>query len=204
MIPLWIEQGATGWNSWNYDASSFIVQWREFLWWQDKLRFDGLLPNPAIVDCPALIQPATEAHGGSVSTNHVLGIGMNFPEYGWLAARADFPYPVYTVSKENDVSQPSQSVVLGDAAEVENPDEPDPDEWSEVMATGCSYFRVPSDYESYPVGDSRSVPRHGRRVNVSFFDGHVETLRNSAMHYDLPRTNSSVLWARNNNGMDPQ
>ena len=203
MLPLWIQQGADGWPAWNYDAGTFIVQYSDFLWWQDKLRLDGLLPNTALVDCPALTQPATDAHGGSTSANHVLGIGMNFPEYGWLAARANFPFPIYTVAKENDFTRPSQSVVLGDAAEVNNPDEPDADQWTENPATGCSYFRVPSDYDSYYKGDSRSVPRHNQRVNFTFLDGHAEMLRNSAIRYHLPRTNGLVQWARNNRGMDP-
>jgi len=203
MIPLWIQQDADGWSTWNYDAGTFIVQYSDFLWWQDKLRLDNLLPNPSIVDCPALTLPATEARGGSTSANHVLGIGMNFPEYGWLAAKPNFPFPTYTVAKENDFTRPSQSVVLGDAAEINNPDEPDADQWIENPATGCSYFRVPSDYDSYSGGDSRSVPRHNQRANFAFFDGHAEMLHNSAIRYDLPRTNGLVQWARNNRGMDP-
>jgi prepilin-type N-terminal cleavage/methylation domain-containing protein/prepilin-type processing-associated H-X9-DG protein len=203
MIPLWIQQGTEGYAPWNYDPATFIIQYPQFLWWQDKLRLDGHLPEPKIVDCPTLIQPATDAHGGSNSTNHVLGIGMNFPEYGWLAAGPNFPFAIYTIAKENDVARPSQSVVFGDSAEVDNPDEPDADQWHEVVATGCAYFRVPSDYESYFKGDSRSVPRHNRRVNFSFFDGHAETVRNSTIGYDLPRTNGAAQWPRNNKGMDP-
>ena len=203
MIPLWVEQGATNWPSWNYDAATFLIQYPDFLWWPDKLRLDGFVPELKTFDCPALTLPATDGGGGSVSTNHVLGIGMNYPEYGWLSPRAGFPFAVYASANEGQVSQPDQSIVFADAAAISNPDETDADNWQEVPATGCVYFRVPSDGESYPNGDSRSVPRHGRQVNAAFFDGHVQKLRNSAIRYDLPRTNTAALWAKNNKGAVP-
>jgi len=204
MIPLWVEQGAPGWSSWNYDAATFIIQYPDFLWWPDKLRLDGYAPAPKLFDCPALTQPATGGGGGSVSTNHSLGLGMNYPEYGWISPRQGFPHPVYTTSKENQVSMPSQSILLADAGGISNPDETNPDRWQEVMATGCAYFRVPSDSYYYSLrGDSRSVPRHGGGVNAAFFDGHVLRLRNSTIRYDLPRTDGAVLWARNHNGNNP-
>ncbi len=206
MIPLWIEQGAPGWPSWNYDAATFIIPYSpgaDFYWWPDKLRLDGFIPAPKTFDCPALTLPATDGHGGSTSTNHALGIGMNYPEYGWLAPRQGFPYAVYNSAIEGQVSMPDHSIVFADAGAVSNPDETDADNWQEIQATGCAYFRVPSDGEGYPNGDSRSVPRHSRRVNAAFFDGHVEKLRNSAIRYDLPRTNNAVMWAKNNNGDSP-
>jgi prepilin-type N-terminal cleavage/methylation domain-containing protein/prepilin-type processing-associated H-X9-DG protein len=204
MIPLWVEQGAAGWPGWNYDASTFLIQYPDFLWWPDKLRLDGFIPSQKTFSCPALTQPSTDGGGGSVSTNHTLGIGMNYPEYGWISPRQGFSNPVYTSSKEGQVSNPSQSIVFADAGAVSNPDETDADNWKEVPATGCAYFRVPSDAYYYSLnGDSRSVPRHGGQVNAAFFDGHVLKLRNSIIHYDLPRTNAAVLWAKNNNGTSP-
>ena len=74
----------------------------------------------------------------------------------------------------------------------------------EDPGTGCTYFRVPSDVNAYPSGDyTRSVPRHGKRVNAAFFDGHATLLRNSAIGYDLDRTNTAALWPKNNNGDTP-
>jgi prepilin-type N-terminal cleavage/methylation domain-containing protein/prepilin-type processing-associated H-X9-DG protein len=204
MVPLWVEKGSAGWPAWNYDESTFTIHWSEHLWWPDKLRLDGFIPSQKTFDCPTLTQPATDGGGGSVSTNHALGIGMNYPEYGWLSPRQGFPNPVYTASQEGQVTSPSQSIVFADAGGIANSDETDADHWQEVPATGCAYFRVPSDsyYESLK-GDSRSVPRHGGRVNAAFFDGHVLKLRNSAIRYDLPRTNNAVLWSKNNNGSYP-
>jgi prepilin-type N-terminal cleavage/methylation domain-containing protein/prepilin-type processing-associated H-X9-DG protein len=204
MIQLWVQQGASGWPGWNYDASTFLIQYPDFLWWPDKLRLDGFIPSQKIFNCPALIQPAMEGGGGSVSTDYTLGIGMNYPEYGWIATRQGFNVPVYATVQEGQVSSPDQSIVFADAGGISNPDETDADNWQEVPATGCAYFRVPSDsyYESLN-GDSRSVPRHAGQVSAAFFDGHVLKLRNSAIRYDLPRTNRAILWAKNNNGDSP-
>jgi prepilin-type processing-associated H-X9-DG protein len=56
---------------------------------------------------------------------------------------------------------------------------------------------------SYPLGDSRSVPRHSGKVNAAFFDGHVLTENNSSIRYDLPRTNSANQWSINYTGLLP-
>ncbi|HEU6448853.1 MAG TPA: prepilin-type N-terminal cleavage/methylation domain-containing protein [Verrucomicrobiae bacterium] len=203
MIPLWIQKGAAGWPDWNYDAATFAVQYPDFLWWQDKLRLNGFATSTELFDCPSLTQPATLAHGGSVSSVNPLGIGMNYPEFGWLVPNGTPPYLVFNSARENQVSHPGQSVAFADAAEVSNAGEPDPNKWQEVAATGCSYFRVPSDYASFPGGDSRSVPRHGKSVNAGFFDGHVQKLHNSDFRYDLPRTSGEILWSKNHNGDQP-
>jgi len=200
MIPLWIQQGVSGWIA---PTPNFLISNSSFFWWQDNLRQNGFMASAQTFDCPALNLPATSANGGSGSTNNTLGIGMNYPEYAWIDTLPDFPYPVYNPAHENEVHSPSQSIVFADAAAVSNPDEDNADAWEEVPATGCSYFRVPSDAASYPGGDSRSVPRHGGRVDAAFFDGHVLQLRNSAIHYDLPRTNDAILWAKNNNSDTP-
>lgn len=202
MVPLWMEQGAPGVPGWTYDSATFIVQFPTRLWWPDKLRLDGLLKTQAIFNCPVLTQPASDTVGGSVSETYTLGIGMNYPEFGWLIAAAGFSYPVYASSTENGVASPSQCIVYADAAMISNPTEPNPDNWDEMPATGCAYFRVPSDAD-YQKNDSHTVPRHDGQVNVVFFDGHSVKLRNSAIHYDLPRTNSANLWARNYNGTTP-
>ena len=203
MVPLWIEQGAPGWPSWTYDANTFIIQKSTYLWWPDKLRLDGLIPSQKVFCCPILIQAATGAHGQSFSTNYTLGIGMNYPEYGHVVPAAGNPDPVYPSTGENQVTRPSQSIVFADAAFITNPDD-DCDDWVEEPATGCTYFRVPSDTKDYPGNDfSRSAPRHGKRLNAAFFDGHVLKLRNSTIGYDLPRTNTAALWTKNNNGDQP-
>jgi prepilin-type N-terminal cleavage/methylation domain-containing protein/prepilin-type processing-associated H-X9-DG protein len=200
MVPLWEQQGVA---TWTYDPTTFVVQYPAFFWWPDNLRLAGLAPSETLFNCPALTLPAINGMGGAVSTNNPLGIGMNYPEYGWLAAQPGVPFLVYNSARENQVANASQSIVYADAAEISNPTEPDADNWHEVPATGGAYFRVPSDTVNFPNVDSHSVPRHDGRVNAAFFDGHALLLRNSAIRYDLPRTNSAVLWAKNNIGDEP-
>jgi prepilin-type N-terminal cleavage/methylation domain-containing protein/prepilin-type processing-associated H-X9-DG protein len=198
MIPLWIEVGATNFAAWNYDANTFVIQNPQYLWWPDKLRLDNLVPSQKTFNCPALLQPATAAHGGSISSIYTLGIGMNYPEYGHIIKASANSYTVYDTASENQVTRPSQSIVFADAGYVSNPDD-GYDEWVEDPNTGCTYFRVPSDTADYTGDYTRSVPRHGKRVNTAFFDGHAELLRNSVIGYDLDRTDPAVLWIKNNN-----
>ena len=204
MTPLWVEQGASGWNTWSYDAATFVVQKPEYLWWPDRFRMGGYLKATAVFNCPSLTLPATQSGGSCNSDINSLGIGLNFPEYGWVVPAGAFPFPVYARSKENDVTTPSKSLVFADAGKISNHTEANPDHWQEIAATGCSYFRVPSDTYYDPSGDySRSVPRHAGRVNTAFLDGHVTTMKNSALGYQFSRTDASALWAKNHNGAIP-
>ena len=200
MVPLWAQLGV---ETWTYDPTTFVIQYPSFFWWPDNLRLAGLAPSQKLFNCPALNLPATAGQGGAVSTNNALGIGMNYPEFGFLAALPGVPFLVYNSAKENQVTAPSQSMVFADAATISNPGEPKADNWLELPASGGAYFRVPSDTVNFSHVDSHTVPRHGGRVNAAFFDGHASNLRNSAIRYDLPRTNSAVLWAKNNIGDEP-
>jgi len=203
MVPLWVEQGATNWPNWTFDPATFIIQKPTYLWWPDKFRVDGLIPSQQVFSCPTLIQPATAAHGQSFSTNYTLGIGLNYPEYGRVEPAAGNVDPVYASANEGQVSSPDKSIVFADAGFITNPDD-DYDSWIEEPATGCTYFRVPSDTHDWNNVDfTRSAPRHGKRVNAAFFDGHAMLLRNGAIGYDLPRTNTAALWPKNNNGDTP-
>lgn len=200
MLPLWIASGAPGYVP--NDPANFSIQ-SPLYWWADKLRVDGYGAEKGVVDCPALTRPATKASGGLYSSIRSLGIGMNFPEYGWTANTPGQPQHPYSHARENGVGWPSQSVVYADAAEISNPAEPDADKWTEVPATGSIFFRVPSDVKEYGQGDSRSVPRHSGRVNVAFFDGHVVAVKNSAIGYHYLRTDAAADWARNHHGLVP-
>jgi prepilin-type processing-associated H-X9-DG protein len=157
-----------------------------------------------MVDCPALSQPATLNDGGAINASLPLGIGMNYPEYGWTESSGSGPYyPTVPYPGQSSVGQPSQSIVFADAGEISNPTEPNADIWSEVPGTGSVYFRVPTDTTLYPSGDARSVPRHLKHVNVAFCDGHAAAIQNSSIGYQDPRTDGAALWPRNNNGLVP-
>lgn len=203
LLPLWVQNGASGWGNWTYDAATFTTQDPGALWWPDKLRLAGYASVQKVYNCPALTEPATQGNGGAVSAVNPLGLGMNFPEYGWTVTAPGGPVHPFTIALEISVAQPSLSIIYADAAKISNPTEPNPDKWVEVKATGCTYFRVPSDVFAYPGGDSRSVGRHSTRVNTAWFDGHVVAVKNSSIGYNLPRTDDGAQWARNHNGIYP-
>ncbi|HEV2452732.1 MAG TPA: prepilin-type N-terminal cleavage/methylation domain-containing protein [Verrucomicrobiae bacterium] len=203
VLPLWIAQGAPDWQNASYDPAMFSIQSPAALWWPDNLRISQQSVKREMVDCPALTQPAILNDGGSVNASLPLGIGMNFPEYGWTEPAASPPYyPTYPYPGQSSVSQPGQSIVFADAAEISNPNEPNANNWNEVPGSGSAYFRVPSDTQ-YSTGDARSVPRHLKRVNTTFFDGHAAAIKNSAIGYQDLRTDGAALWPRNNNGLVP-
>jgi prepilin-type N-terminal cleavage/methylation domain-containing protein/prepilin-type processing-associated H-X9-DG protein len=209
--PLWVQPGNPVFPSWVYDPASFVVQNAAGLFWEDTLRLGGYSKNSKIFDCPSMMFLAAKSVGGSISTNHTLGIGYNYPEYGrtWTAGDAN-----PSVIKETMVQKPSGSIVFADAGAVTvattglGADDWVPDiEWDaatmQYQGGGVSYFRVPSDTGGYPTGDSRSLPRHNRRCNFGFVDGHAQTTRNSAAGYKDPRIWESALWARDHLSMNP-
>jgi prepilin-type N-terminal cleavage/methylation domain-containing protein/prepilin-type processing-associated H-X9-DG protein len=202
VLPLWIQNGARDWQNVPYDPNVFSIQVPGLFWWPDNLRTGKQGVERTMVDCPALSQPATLNDGGGTSTNLPLGIGMNFPEYGWCEPVGSGPYYPDALPNENSVAQPGQSVVFADAGEISNPAEPNADNWNEVPGGGSVYFRVPTD-SLFVTGDARSVPRHAGRVDVAYFDGHGETIKNSSFGYLSPRTSDAALWARNHNGLTP-
>jgi prepilin-type N-terminal cleavage/methylation domain-containing protein/prepilin-type processing-associated H-X9-DG protein len=190
LMVLWREENP---GAWPYDPATFVVESPTRMWWPDALRMERYAPGQKVFDCPSIIQPATAAGGGSSSTRNQLGIGMNFPEFGVTVPLVDVGAPMVP-PKDNQVAKPSETVVFADAGGVANPAETNPDKWIEVAGTGCTYFRVPSDLESYATGDSRSVPRHGGRVNTGWFDGHCATVRNGSLGYEFPRGDPAALW----------
>jgi prepilin-type N-terminal cleavage/methylation domain-containing protein/prepilin-type processing-associated H-X9-DG protein len=203
ILPLWIQQGAPDWPNLPYDAAMLSVQNPTAFWWPDNLRVGGDSVKREMVDCPVLTQPATLSAGGSVNASLPLGIGMNFPEYGWTEPAGAGPYyPTSPYPGESSVGHPSHSIVYADAAAISNPNEPNADNWSEIPGSGSVYFRVPTDI-TYSTGDARSVPRHLKHVNAAFFDGHVASIRNSSIGYQDPRTDGAALWPRNNTGLVP-
>ena len=129
---------------------------------------------------------------------------MNYPELAVLALPGDGAVPWV---KDSAVSRPSGCIVFADAGSVTvatrnlNPDDWLPDTGFDAALAlyyggGATYFRDPSDPGGYASGDARSVPRHNKRVNFGFFDGHAEIMKNSKAGYTLPRQNEAALWPR--------
>lgn len=185
---------------------SWVVQNGNGFFWQDRLRMGGYMKSSKAFDCPSLQALATKSIGGSFATNHMLGIGINYPEIGQLW-RDDSPGKPY---KQPSVSIPSRCIGFGDAGAVTTataklgPDDWKPDAAYDIAAAafyggGASYFRSPSDASGYASADARALPRHNRRVNFIFMDGHADTMRNSAAGWTQQRTSIGALWARDHN-----
>lgn len=202
MVPMWRERGFPGFDDWVYDSSTFVITNPDILFWQDALRLGGYAKNGNVFDCPSMKLLASNPSGGSVSTNHALGIGLNHPEFS-IAARQG---TVGLLIRETQVSRPSGAIVFADAGAVTAATKGlSADLWQPDMTQnsggGVSYFRVPTPghIASYNLGDSRSLPRHNGRCNFGFFDGHAEALKNSKAGYHLPRTDENALWAKDHN-----
>ena len=203
-MPLWVQPGNPVFPPWTYDSGSFIVQNANGLFWEDTLRLGGYAKNSYVFDCPSTRFMASKNIGGSVSTNHTLGIGYSYPEYAqcWTS---DNSSP--GLIKETSITSPSASIVFADGGAVTiasrtlGADDWVPDiEWDastmQYEGGGVSYFRVPSDSGGFKDGDSRSLPRHNKWCNFGFADGHAEAMRNSMAGYQYDRTNQAALWAR--------
>jgi prepilin-type N-terminal cleavage/methylation domain-containing protein/prepilin-type processing-associated H-X9-DG protein len=210
-MPLWVQPGNPVFPPWDYDPRSFVVQNPNGIFWEDILRLGGYAKNPGVFDCPSMTFIASRNIGGSVSTNHTLGIAYNFPEYAscWFSADAK-----PGVIKETTIKKPSASIVFADGGAVTpatvklGADDWIPDVAWDATAMryaggGVSYFRVPSDSGGFALGDSRSLPRHNKKCNFGFADGHAQSMRNSAAGYTFNRMNELALWARDHNSMSP-
>ena len=176
--------------------SSFIVHIDQFVYWPDSFRLGGYLKSANSFNCPSLQAKVTD------TTNNVLGIGMNLPtlarEYLWV----DKQNPV----NEKDVSNPSQTVVFADSGKIASSPTPtanNADDWQEdtsASVIGGQYFAafdVPSFYpgpNTWITVGRLSIPRHNKRLNTSWFDGHADSVRNSSLGYQYPAGDPNALW----------
>jgi len=199
--PLHESRTGHGADWYPYDAATFIVSNPNAIFWQDRLRLDKFAPSRKVFDCPSMIWLAVQGAGGSKSTNNTLGIGINWPEFGTIGAAGAVPQ-----IKESTVTRPVDCLVFADAgaATIATKDL-DADLWVEdkqydvilgLVGTGCSYFRSPSAGANYISGDARALPRHNKRVNASFVDGHAAAVKNSSLGWNLPAVNPGAMWAR--------
>jgi len=68
------------WPSSTYDQNTFICNLSsspDRIWWPDIFRLLKYCTAITVYDCPSCLLPATNPGGGSGSTNHFLGIGLN-------------------------------------------------------------------------------------------------------------------------------
>jgi prepilin-type N-terminal cleavage/methylation domain-containing protein/prepilin-type processing-associated H-X9-DG protein len=172
-----------------YDTNTYAVPDPIDYWWQDQLRVKGYCKAAKIFSCPTLAQTL----GAAGSGNRTLGIGMNWQESTMIAASGVGAGGLAWI-KETLVTRASTFIIFADVGGVTSATRNDPnaDNWVPDTAFDISmadysyirgYFRTPSDTGTYLTAESRSVPRHNKRCNFGFFDGHAQTLRNSMAGY---------------------
>ena len=193
LLPYAQENNVPNYDNFPDPNPSGIVYQSTYLAWPDALNLGGYNKNFNIYDCPSVQYLQNSAP--NPSTAHVFGIAINHPEIS--------PYAVGPGSApicENMVSRPCTAIVFADAGSVTfGSKSQTADKWvSDVAADvlnmkslgfGRLYFRVPSNTGYYNTDPVRSIPRHNNRANFGFFDGHAESLRNTAVGYDVPFNN---------------
>lgn len=191
-LRLWRNRVAT-----DPAVAQLIVPAPTAIWWVDTLyRMERTLPDPKIFNCPALKVDSTTVSSSTTpgASGYPLGIGMS---YRTGAGGLTFTASTATKSRENEVRQPSATLIFADAGDlVTTPPIPaDPDLWVEKPKASAVYFRPPTDgtYTTTPV---RVVARHAGRTPVGFVDGHTESLKPSAIGFTLPAGNPAALWDR--------
>jgi len=184
----------------------WIVQNAAGYFWQDRLRIGGYMKTFSAFDCPSLQNLAIRSIGGGSATNHMLGIGICFSEIG-IISHDSAPR---TPRKMTQVSPPAECLGFADAGSVMTSSLVDTtgDAWvpdaafdavlNAYYGGGATYFRTPLD-SNWSTGDARALPRHAKRANYLFMDGHAQTVHNSLGGWNVPRTDSRALWAMDHN-----
>ena len=157
-------------------------------------------------DCPLSLLPATWSGGADGSTNHFLGIGLNYSPtlgIGRLITSANYNNnPPWL--KENGVAHPSDTFIFLDTGRVAvypnssitTPDASNCDSWTQDNSqggSGAALSRVGGP--TMPTTDAIAMPRHSKRVNLSFVDGHAASMKNSQLGWQLNPTDQGAKWS---------
>jgi prepilin-type N-terminal cleavage/methylation domain-containing protein/prepilin-type processing-associated H-X9-DG protein len=126
-------------------------------WWADLLR--PYLQGTNVIGCP--------------SVGNGFGIAMNHPE---LTAWADQSRP-----KLSSIKRPVDSIPIADAGLIKNKAEKNPDLWLETKGQQYLYWRTPNNIGYYDDVPQRPVPRHNKRCNGGYVDGHSEAIKVSVI-----------------------
>ena len=176
-------------------VAQLIVPAATDIWWVDTLyHLQRTMPDPKIFNCPALKVDTTTVASSTTpgASAYPLGIGMSFRAgAGGMA----FTSSTTTKSREVEVAKPSDSVIFADAGTVTNPNQADPDLWTEQVRASAVYFRPPTDgtYVSTPV---RVVARHVGKTPAGYVDGHAESIKPSTIGFQFAAGNALALWDR--------
>lgn len=95
------------------------------------------------------------------------------------------------------IISPASTILLCDIGRIENPSAV-PTAWTEKKGSSFGYAAFPTQ-ASYTSGDYAITPRHGnkKRVNVSFYDGHVASLNFNEEILGRPAGSAGCLYDNN-------
>ena len=95
------------------------------------------------------------------------------------------------------ILNPAMTVAFGDAGEIENPGEPNPDRWREAPRKPrhkkVLVFETPGG-DNWKITSNRMVNRHFGRSSVIFADGRAVLLPVSAVGFQYESGHSRALW----------
>ncbi len=201
-VPLYYNGASAGYTALTgqspYSTNTYIVWNASSVWWPDVFRIQGYVKDPSLYCCPQLQSIATKGSGGASNAKYALGIGINYPLVGVIVGA-----PLNYLVRSSKVRQPAATVTFADCgaerafSSGNSLNLSDPDAWTEFynsnIGTGNVYFRDPADSQ-FPSGDAIALPRHSQRINVTWFDLHVETIRNSSLGWNMTQGSGGALW----------
>ena len=95
------------------------------------------------------------------------------------------------------ILNPAMTVAFGDAGEIENPGEPNPDRWREAPRKSkhdrALVFETPGG-KDWETSSNRMVNRHFGRASVVFADGRVVLVPVGAVGFQYKSGHSRALW----------
>ncbi|NBV21685.1 MAG: prepilin-type N-terminal cleavage/methylation domain-containing protein [Proteobacteria bacterium] len=151
----------------------------------------AFVPDPVVTRWPDILVPFT---GNNSNIFHCpanppasrLNIGVNLElSGGWT--NVFFP--------ETKVPKPAATIYFVDTAIVSNPNETNPELFTEAPGNLSIHFRTdPVNDANFYIHPTRIVNRHTKRTNIVMVDGHVETMSAGNVGYFLPQGDPRNLW----------
>ena len=194
-----------------FDPNTFIIDnpSPSRIFWNDMFRLMKYCPSITVYDCPAVRYPAVNSGSGNKSDRHFLGIGMNGGAGQSDSANCvglTLSRTTLTPRKESQVRHPSDTVNFADSGKAIGPGGTPAtlanidlwvDDISPPNGTASSLLRVGGLPTFTPLPDvsSSAVPRHNKRLQVSFIDGHSEAIKNRELGLGYPATDQRSKWS---------
>ena len=125
------------------------------------------------------------------------GYGNYSPQTGHMQFEIGYNRQLSKLQDIGSIRNPSMTVAFGDAGEIENPGEANPDKWREVLRKPKNkrtlVFETPGG-KDWKTSSNRMVNRHLGRASVIFADGHAVLVPVSAVGFQYQAGHSRALW----------